>query len=128
VQLIAYVVIFTSDVLDRLCFRLLLEALLGWLARRARIRLGLFLDVRCAARFPAFARQKLVCVGFSVRVAVRTGKRIFVLPDRKGRFVASVDAVALSEEASREASMLVTAIMVWFHEEAHVEEPVRWHL
>jgi hypothetical protein len=51
-------------------------------------------------------------VGFSVRVAVRTGKRIFVLPDRKGRFVASVDAVALSEEASREASMLVTAIMV----------------
>ena len=73
---------------------------------------GFFLDFRCVSAFPAFGRQKLVCVGFPVRVAVRTREWIGVLPYGKGWFVARVVAVTLSKEASSEALMQVAAAVL----------------
>ena len=100
--------------MDRVLGRLCLDVLASRLSRRAAVLLkGFFLDLLCIAAFPAVgSRQKLVCVGFSVREADRTREWIGVLPYGKGWLVARVIAVTLSKEASSEALMQVAAAVL----------------
>ena len=74
---------------------------------------GFFLDFRCVTAFAAFGRyEKLVCVGLSVGVAVRTREWIGVLPYGKGWFVARVVAITLGKEASPKAFIQVAAAVL----------------
>jgi hypothetical protein len=92
------------------------DGLTSRLSRRAAVLLrGFFLDFCCCVTaFASFGGggQKLVCVGFPVREAVRTREWVGVLPYGKGGLVARMTAITLSEEASSEFFMQVAAAVL----------------
>lgn len=100
--------------MDELLVEFCRDSLTSRLSRRVAVLLGIFFpDFRCVVTFHAFSSsQKLVCVGFPVREAVRTREWIGVLPYGKGWLVARVTAITLSKKASSEFFMQVAAAVL----------------